>query len=77
MGIVLGEFWGKSLLLLKMSYEVQVLCTSRQIKSRSSKSRSTCVLCLAAQPCPLFATPWTVARQAPLAMGILQVRILE
>ena len=25
----------------------------------------------------LFATPWTVAFQAPLSMGILQVRILE
>ena len=25
----------------------------------------------------LFATPWTVARQAPLSMGILQTRILE
>ena len=25
----------------------------------------------------LFATPWTVAHQAPLSMGILQVRILE
>ena len=25
----------------------------------------------------LFATPWTVACQAPLSMGILQVRILE
>ena len=25
----------------------------------------------------LFATPWTVAHQAPLAMGILQARILE
>ena len=25
----------------------------------------------------LFATPWTVARQAPLSMGILQARILE
>ena len=24
----------------------------------------------------LFATPWTVARQAPLSMGILQARIL-
>ena len=24
-----------------------------------------------------FVTPWTVARQAPLSMGILQVRILE
>ena len=25
----------------------------------------------------LFVTPWTVAHQAPLSMGILQVRILE
>ena len=25
----------------------------------------------------LFATPWTVAHQAPLSMGILQARILE
>ena len=25
----------------------------------------------------LFATPWTVALQAPLSMGILQARILE
>ena len=24
-----------------------------------------------------FATPWTVARQAPLSMGILQARLLE
>ena len=27
--------------------------------------------------CALFATPWTVALQAPLSMGILQARILE
>ena len=25
----------------------------------------------------LFATPWTIARQAPLSMGILQAKILE
>ena len=25
----------------------------------------------------LFATPWTVARQAPLSMGILQARVLQ
>ena len=25
----------------------------------------------------LFATPWTVAHQAPLSMGILQAKILE
>ena len=33
-------------------------------------------LCLLAQSCP-FVTPWTLACQAPLSMGILQARILE
>ena len=27
------------------------------------------------QLCPTFATPWTVALQAPLSMGILQARM--
>ena len=31
---------------------------------------------LVAQLCPLLATPWTVAHQAPLH-GILQARIME
>ena len=39
------------------------------------------VLCYAVLSCfsqvQLFATPWTVARQAPLSMGILQARMLE
>ena len=26
---------------------------------------------------PLFATPWAVAHQAPLSVGILQARILD
>ena len=29
------------------------------------------------QSCPTLATLWTIARQAPLSMGILQARILE
>ena len=33
-------------------------------------------VCLAA-PIRLFDTPWTVVRQAPVSMGILQARILE
>ena len=28
-------------------------------------------------PVQLFETPWSVARQAPLSMGILQARTLE
>ena len=38
-----------------------------------------CFLCCASllSPVQLFATPWTVACQAPLSMGILQARILE
>ena len=31
---------------------------------------------LVAMLCPTLVTPWTVARQAPLTMGILQARIL-
>ena len=30
---------------------------------------SLCVCANLLQPCPLFATPWTVAHQAPLSMG--------
>ena len=33
--------------------------------------------CLVAQSCPTLCSPWTVAHQAPLSMGILQARILE
>ena len=37
-----------------------------------------CCVCLDTLSCvQLFATPWTVACQAPLSMGILQTRILE
>ena len=35
------------------------------------------VLCLVTQSWPIFVTPWTVARQAPLSMGIVWARILE
>ena len=34
-------------------------------------------LCLVTQSCPTLCNPWTVARQAPLSMGILQERILD
>jgi len=34
-------------------------------------------LCLVTSHVPLFATPLTVAHQAPLSMGILQARILD
>ena len=35
------------------------------------------VLHLVTQSCLLFVIPWTVARQAPLSMGILQAGMLE
>ena len=34
-------------------------------------------MCLVTQSVQLFKTPWTVALQTPLSMGILQARILE
>ena len=39
--------------------------------------RFSYILCAVLSCVKLFATPWTVARQAPLSMGILQARILE
>ena len=44
------------------------------------KKLSIAPWCACAQPLScvrLFATPWTIARQAPLSMGILQARLLE
>ena len=38
---------------------------------------SCSVLHLVTQSCLLFVIPWTVARQAPLSMGILQAGMLE
>ena len=32
---------------------------------------------LVAKLCPTLETPWTVARQAPLSIGLFQARILE
>ena len=45
-----------------------------QLMSRQTKY---VLLCLAAQLCLTLWTPWTVARQVPLSMRILQARILE
>ena len=40
-------------------------------------SYSHCAVCLGTQSCLTLVTPWTVARQAPLSMGILQASVLE
>ena len=40
-------------------------------------NKKMCVCVLVAQLCPTLCDPWTVARQAPQSMGILQARILE
>ena len=54
----------------------------RKIKQISSKNKisiwtSICALRLVSWCVRLFATPWTVACQAPLSLGIFQARILE
>ena len=46
--------------------ETTTLLIGSALRCASSRSRAQ-----------LFETPWTVARQAPLSMGILQARILE
>ena len=50
--------------------------------SSGNKNASSWTLCcvamsLVAQSCPTLWDPRTVARQAPLSMGILQAKILE
>ena len=45
------------------------------LKNHKMNQLSVCVLCFSCVR--LFATPWTVAPQAPLSMGILQARILD
>ena len=39
------------------------------------REKSVCVCVLS--PIQLFASPWTIACQAPLSMGFFQARILE
>ena len=43
----------------------------------SSKLRRVSMRASLLRRVQLFVTPWTVARQAPLPMGILEARILE
>ena len=47
------------------------------LKVSHFKSVLCCILCLVAQSCLTLESPWTVARQAPPSMGILQATILE
>ena len=54
---------------------------AEEMLSLSSMSRPwcrwlSCLLCQSLSRVQLFVTPWTVARQAPLSMGILQARVL-
>ena len=58
-----------------------IYCVLRHTETLPSQSDTQThnVLCLVAQSfmSDSFVTPWTVAHQAPLPMGILQARILE
>ena len=48
-----------------------------QLQRGHSHPCSDCVVLSHSSRVRLFTTPWTVAHQAPLSMGILQARILE
>ena len=47
------------------------------VVQESSLVSPVVTLCLVAQSRPTLVIPWTVARQAPLSMGILQAGLLE
>ena len=59
------DAWRLTALLSLLSFSV-----------RNFPEEAAQILVLVAHLC-VTVTPWTVARQAPLSMGILQVRILE
>ena len=50
---------------------------SMEFSREEFQSGFICCAVLSHSRVQLFATPWTIARQAPLSMGILQARILE
>ena len=60
-------------------FPAKVIDTEREnseyIRAEDEMSCLTCAQLLSRVQ--LFVTPWTVARLAPLSMGILQARILE
>ena len=60
--------WCCSTLITFALYEFLVLSTTADIMTVKVNSLSRV---------RLFVTPWTVAYQAPLSMGILQARVLE
>ena len=50
---------------------------NHSLKKNEQKLNNTIICAKSLRHVQLFATPWTVARQASLSMGILQARILE
>ena len=70
-GIMLNEM---SLIKKHKKSMISLICEIYK-KTNSLKQRMHCVLSLSVMSDS--ATPWTVAHQAPLSMGILQTRILE
>ena len=52
-------------------------CQRIHVGKPRSKGRSQRCLDFVLSRVRLFATPWTVVRQAPLSVGILQARLLE
>ena len=77
--------WGHNFLCLIMSLSTTLLffhLTNTLLVSLKSiccigYNNYDTVLCLVAQSCLTSVTPWAIAHQAPLFMGILQARILE
>ena len=62
----------------KLLWVMRYSSAKRQFEQNPKYLQLCCVCCAQSlSHVQFFATPWTVALQAPLSMGILQVRILE
>ena len=75
-------FWAKSTYLRHSSSILSSVAPALSIQPgppclEPNTPWSLFYLCLVAQSCQRFVTPWTISPQAPLSMGILQARILE
>ena len=59
-------------------YLICLLRSLMQVKTQQLESyREQSVVCLVTQLCLTLVTPWAVAHQASLSMGILQERMLD
>ena len=75
--VTLGSFGILSLGFLICKVGIMILTSQGKCEKAAKALAGGCVCVCLSQLCSTLCDPWTVTHQAPLSMGILQVRILE